>query len=376
MALARGAVLILVVAFVLVSPALADAWWEREVCSEPSGLAMAGRDEARSVKLDDLFRELDGVADTYADFAVPLEGPLPPPIPAEELGPNCTWVQFEGYFRIVSYHDYRGILTEDAASFYLEGSPIGKRLPHFWVANWADNEQRWDFQARRVVVSGRVYDECLAILQFDRREGERGLRFGGPCHYGESAGMILTDVRIVEILDALPDIARDKTLSDVLDGETYDDAVRLMPPSWLRPQDFLVPASSLPDVVIERARTVLNANQGGRDAFLAELFPEPRPAWTRGRFDELAERWAGRESRFAARRRDLRFMGYDFAEAEAVVFETRMQQAEPPPWPIYHVCFSLDGSNQWPIVDNDARWIVSPFVCQTVQLDREGKPIR
>ncbi len=191
-------------------------WWEPLICPEfnprsPGGL----RETARIVDLEELFTELDAVEDTHASFDYDEE--LPPPFPRERLGPNCEWAEFEGYFRPVRYHNFRGQMLYDVADHYLAGGPIGLRTAHFWVENWADQSVISHAQHNhRIRIKARVYDQCLAQMQNDLQRKELGLRFGGAYHYGENTGMILTNVEVIAVLSPDKVIAELPDLSDVL----------------------------------------------------------------------------------------------------------------------------------------------------------------
>lgn len=346
-------------------------WWEPLICPEIEPNAPGGsREMARKVELGDFFIELDAVADTYENFNFDEE--LPPPLSKETLAPNCQWVEFEGYFRPVRYHSYRGQMLADVDDHYLAGGPVGMFAPHFWVQDWNDpSVTSHALHNRRLRIKARVYDQCLAILQYDRQRKEQGFRFGGACHYGENTGMILTEVEVVEVLSPEKVIARLPDLSDVL-GDPYKIAKLRYPPVN---QEFepLIPVDGLPPDASRLVRDWLQRVQSGPEAEILREKERETSISEEWRLTQIRELYAHPDGRFGYLSTLGGFASLDPDKAQIKFLATKPfgEWADAPRrWHGYG-CIGISPAVSWPVAEIDARDSIATFACTEISLWRD-----
>ena len=357
-----------------VSDAAADDWWEPLICPKSDPNAVGGsRETARKVELGDLFFALDAVTDTYADLD--SEGDLPPPMPTERLAPNCQWVELSGYFRPVRYHDYRGQLLADVADHYFSPYFVGLYATHFWIQNWADPKTiSHDLHNRNVKLRGRVYDQCVAQMQYDRARGELGYRFGGPCHYGENTGMILVDVEVVEVASVQKLIAFEPDLSDVLD-EPLAFAKLLRHPDFRDDYQPLGMVESLPLEAIDVVTSWIAGVQEGVEAAIAvEALREDRvDKRFRERIRQQYDHPDGRLGYLNAidsfaeldpQSADIAFLGLESFDPQSANEGDYL-------WSGFG-CVTLTSPAKWPVSSMDAAYAVGPFACIDIRYGRGG----
>lgn len=346
-------------------------WWEPLICPEIDPSAPGGsRETARKAQLVDLFIELDAVADTYENFNFDEE--LPPPLPKETLTPNCQWVEFEGYFRPVRYHSYRGQMLADVDDHYLAGGPIGMFSPHFWVQDWNDpSVSSHALHNRRLRIKARVYDQCLAILQFDRQRRELGFRFGGTCHYGENTGMILTEVEVVEVLSPEKIIARLPDLSDVLESPANIAALRY-PPVNKSEFEPLIPVEGLPSGASDVVRDWLQRVQSGPEATIRSEKEEDGSIDER-RLKRIRELYAHPDGRFGYLNTLSGFTSLDPDNVTIKFLATKPygEWADAPRrWHGYG-CVGISPVVSWPVAEIDVEYSIATFACTEISLWRD-----
>lgn len=113
--------------------------------------------------------------------------------------PDCKWIRLTGFFRWYNYYHYRGQIFENANSYYFKPSA------NYIIEDYLNPATRTgDLQARRITLVGRFYNLCAAAKRDEEKSGEDWRIMGGPCHYGDDKGMMLTDVMIEKIHDDAP----------------------------------------------------------------------------------------------------------------------------------------------------------------------------
>ncbi|WP_306250201.1 hypothetical protein [Parvularcula sp. IMCC14364] len=343
-------------------------WWEPLVCPEINPKASGGSPEtARRVELVDLFAELDAVADAYDNFNFDEE--LPPPLPKETLGPNCEWVEFEGYFKPVRYQNFRGQMLNDVADHYLAGGPIGLSSSHFWVENWGDQSiVSHALHNRRIRIKARVYDQCLAVMQYDRQRKELGFRFGGACHYGENTGMILTDVEVVDVLSQNKVIAQLPDLSDVL-GRPAKIAKLTYPPVHDSENEPLQLVEGLPSGASEVVREWMRRIKSGPEAMIRN--EQKRGQYFNDRREkQIREYFEHPDGRYGFLNAQPGFALLDPDEVTIKFFatkpfgESRDAQRN---WNGFG-CIALSPKVNWPVAAIDAEHSISTFACAEIHL--------
>jgi hypothetical protein len=370
------AVITIVCANLIVDSAMAEEalWWESLVCAEIEPSSSGGSpDTARAVDLADLFAELDAVADTYANFKYDFNDPLPPPLPKDSLAPNCQWVEFEGYFRPVRYHSFRGQLVYNIDDHYLAGGYIGLRTAHFWVENWNDpNVISHALHNKRIRIRARVYDQCLAEMQYDRRRNQPGFRFGGACHYGENTGMILTDAEVIEVLSPEKVIAQKPDLSDVL-GRPVSVAKLRYPPAYDREYEPLITIEDLPQDAFDVVRDWLAEVQAGVEAAIVAEKSRKTSVSEDWRIENIRSLYAHPDGRYGYLNALPNFASID-ADKVAIKFFSHQPFGEwsdaPRKWHGYG-CVALSPTVKWPVAEIDADHSIDAFVCTSVSLWRD-----
>lgn len=337
-------------------------WWERFVCPIVDETAPGGsRETAISFNLDNLFQELDEVVDTYEYFDEEKFAESKR-FQNEELWPNCAWVRINGYFRVSKYRNFEGQIHPDTTAFYAEGPNIvGRKHPHFWIENWNDKSNRWVLNAHEIEIVGRVYDQCVALLQYDFSRKEYGFRFGGACHYGENTGMILTDVSVHKVLTNERIYARDPNLRDVLDGSSITELRLRMPPDSQLGTSTLTPTNNPDPAIIQAARNWVAANQSDPETFFSLLMGDSIDTYSAELLSRIKRRHTGLNSRFAYLRELASFMVIKPQDAIFSVFQT--EWAKTNEQEIYYACIALTGRPNWPVTAEDADTIVDDFVC-------------
>ena len=343
-------------------------WWEPLVCAEIDPNVPGGSPEtARAVDLAELFTQLDAVADTYGNFKYNEE--LPPPLPKEALTPNCQWVEFEGYFRPVRYHSFRGQMLNEVADHYLAGGPIGLRSSHFWVENWKDQSVvSHALHNRRIRIKARVYDECLAQMQYDRKREEVGFRIGGPCHYGENTGMILTDVEVVDVLSPDKVIARLPDLSDVL-GRPAKIAKLTYPPPYDSEYEPLHLVEGLPPGASKVVREWMRRIKSGPEAMIRSE-KEQRTSVDDRRTMQIREYFKHPDGRYGYLNAQPGFASLDPDHAKISFFATKPYgewSDAPRSWGGFG-CVALSPVVNWPVAAIDAKHSISSFACAEISL--------
>ncbi|NHK26294.1 hypothetical protein FF098_000060 [Parvularcula flava] len=351
------------------------AWWEPLVCAEIEPDAPAGsRETARKVDLTDLFTDIDAVADTYDNLNYGRDDALPPPLPKETLSPNCQWVELEGYFRPIRYHDYRGQMLSDVRDHYLGGSPIGMLIPHFWVFNWAeDNISSHELHNRRLRIRARVHDQCLAILQYDRQQKENLFRFGGACHYGENTGMILTDVEVIEVLSPEKIIASRPDLSDVLEMSADDAALRY-PSANQKKFQPLHTVEGLPDAAFTLVRGWIRRVQLGAGAAIQKEQEDDRDV-SEERLADLRELYAHPDGAYGYMNAKSGFAKLNPETAKITFIATRPfgEWTDAPRKWVGYGCVALSPDVRWPVAEIDASEAIATFACTEVSFWENGE---
>ena len=122
----------------------------------------------------------------------------------DEANPyECRWVRMVGHFRATNYWHYEGRIFPSLGTFYFDSPMNGPAS--FIIEDFADHEtQKFDIHGSEIEITGLLYDLCAAAdaeaRQLEEAEGISVINLGGPCHYGNLNGLMLSDVRIVEIL--------------------------------------------------------------------------------------------------------------------------------------------------------------------------------
>lgn len=349
-------------------------WWEPLVCAGIDPDSPGGSpDAARSVDLAELFSQLDSVADTYENYKYIDDDALPPPLPTDALAPNCHWVEFEGYFRPVRYHSFRGQMVYDVDAHYLTGGYIGLMTAHFWVQNWIDpNVISHDLHNRRIRIRARVYDQCLAEMQYDRQRKELGFRFGGACHYGENTGMILTDAEVVEVLSPGKVIAQEPDLSDVL-GRPANIAKLTYPPVTDWEYEPLITIEDLPQDALEVVRDWLAEVQAGVEAAIVAEKSRKTSISEDWRLEHIRKLYAHPDGRYGYLNAQPNFASVD-PDKVAIKFFSHQPFGEwseaPRQWYGYG-CVALSPDVKWPVAEIDADHSIDSFVCKSVSLWRD-----
>lgn len=345
-------------------------WWEPLICPQIDPQSSGGSPKtARKVTLASLFFELDEIANTYADLGFREE--LPPPLPKETLTPNCQWVEFEGYFRPVRYHNFRGQMLADITDHYLAGGYIGLRAVHFWVQNWADQSViSHALYNRRIRIKARVYDQCLAEMQYDRQRKEPGLRFGGACHYGENTGMILTDVEIVSVISPAQIIARKPDLSDVLKRPITIEKLTY-PPVYSGEYEPLRPIDDLPADASKTFRQWLRQVKSGPEAMIRKE-KERHRSFSDSRVKKVRERFDHPDGRYGYLNAQPGFASLDPDQVPIKFLATKPfgeWSDTPLKWSGFG-CVALTPEVHWPVAAIDAKHAVSTFACTEISLWR------
>lgn len=349
-------------------------WWEPLVCAEIDPNALGGSPEtAHAVDLAELFAQLDAVADTYDNFNYDIDDELPPPLPKDSLEPNCHWIEFEGYFRPVHYHSFRGQMVYDVDNHYLTGGYIGMMASHFWVQNWRDPAViSHDLHNRRIRIRARVYDQCLAEMQYDRRRKQHGFRFGGACHYGENTGMILTDAEVVEVLSPEKVIAQKPDLSDVL-GRPAEIAKLYYPPVSYGEYEPLIPIEDLPAGASTVVRNWLKEVQAGVEAAILAEKNQSTSISEDWRIENIRSHYAHPDGRYGYLNAQPGFASLD-PDLVAIKFLSPQPFGEwkdaPRSWHGYG-CVALSSNVKWPVAEIDADHSIDSFVCTSVSLWRD-----
>lgn len=349
-------------------------WWEPLVCVEIDSNASGGSPEtARAADLAELFAQLDAVADTHDNFNYDIDDALPLPLPKDSLAPNCHWVEIEGYFRPVRYHSFRGQMVYDVNDHYLAGGYHGLRVAHFWVENWNNpNVISHDLHNRRIRIRARVYDQCLAIMQYDRQRKELGFRFGSACHYGENTGMILTDAEVVEVLSPDKLFARKPDLSDVL-GRSANIAKLTYPPGSGSEFKPLIPIDDLPLGASKVVRDWLRRVQAGPEAAIRKEKGRDTSISEEWRLELIHELYAHPDGRYGYLNAQPSFAAID-PDTVTVKFFSHQPYGEwsdaPRSWHGYG-CVALSSTVKWPVAAIDAKHSIDTFVCNEVSLWRD-----
>jgi len=165
-------------------------WFTSHVCKDKLEPGTPGSTPELAIALED-FSELHYDAAGAKD--------QPEGQPAKQSQYECKWVALTGFTVWTDYYHYRANLYESGWELYR--SPTVRYI----VEKFADKSvPRADFMRRHVTLVGRFYDLCAAAKRAELASDKRWLMLFGPCHYGENKGMMLTDVRVKNVLDSEP----------------------------------------------------------------------------------------------------------------------------------------------------------------------------
>jgi hypothetical protein len=119
--------------------------------------------------------------------------------PAQVSKYECKWVELSGFLTWTDYYHYRANLYESGWETY--GAPEVKYI----VERFGDaSARRAAYVQRHVTLVGRFYDLCAAADRARKASNQKWVMVLGPCHYGDDNGMMLTDVRVKNLLDSEP----------------------------------------------------------------------------------------------------------------------------------------------------------------------------
>lgn len=268
---------------------------------------------------------------------------------------DCRWVRTAGYFSWADYWHYRG---------RLHGTPLGDRNSP-WIEGFANNEtRRANLQTRQIEVIGLFYDLCaIAAAERIRSESEDGiilLNMGGPCHYGDLNGLMLSDVRLLAVLSEpayLRGEANRAFYGDLVDAdELRPGATQAMQHSVLQSLSAFARSEgeglALTDWSRDRAAEALND-------------PDDWTSVVAARSAQIAQEHAGAFDTIPFRA---------FFES-AVYSDDPAAPAEVRDFSRATACFctSADCENAWPLQSHDAYRMAHDILCLELEQEESGE---
>ena len=267
---------------------------------------------------------------------------------------DCRWVRTAGYFKWADYWHYRGRLHD---------TPLGNSNTP-WIESFANSEtRRGDLQSRQIEVTGLFYDLCaVADAERVRSESEDGvilLNMGGPCHYGDLNGLMLSDVRVLAVLSApayLQGEANRAFYGDLVDtNEVQPSATQSIQRAALRTLSAFARSEgdglALTDWSPERAADALND-------------PDDWPSVVAARSNQIAQERAGALNTIEFRAFfESAFDSDDPAAAPEVRERSRA---------IGCFCMGDDCDNAWPLDSYDAARMAHDILCLELETGEES----
>lgn len=276
---------------------------------------------------------------------------------------NCKWVKLSGYFRHIGYQHYRGVLAENARDFYFEGGRGNFIRPrNYFVENWADESTSSVLlNGATLAVVGQFYDLCRAIRIAEKEAGEEFFFFSGPCHYGDLTGIMLRDLRVVEVKNP-----NQRILGEV-NRAVIGDLERL-PRSWT---DF--------EAVHRTAKEWVRLVRSGADRYYLERYGSKGETVSDKRKSAFLERSLNDKDDWI----------WFLAEAPSSPVMRRGRPLENQSFAVFEIMnyrrgINHDGVNavfacfctkrtcegDWPFMSDDTEYVFDPFVC--VRLSRDS----
>ncbi|WP_417496849.1 hypothetical protein [Maricaulis sp.] len=336
----RPASLIAMLAVLVFVPTSAQAQNENVIFTMPnSGTCMPPNDGPGStpeaaipVSPEALAEDAEGVADWNETSAY-----------------ECRWVRTAGQFRVVNYWHYRGRLHPGGLATYAD------RYGGIWIESFAAPEpERHSLQQRPVEVVGLYYDLCR-MADIDSQAAETDgvilLNMGGPCHYGRLNGLMLADVRIVEIQSERPERLRGETnraafgdLNDLAEADPDTvEAVRAVAESAVNKL-----ASSEADYLAWMGR---NADRIAEAASDPDDWTSAQVGWVRGVQQSGHQIPSGLTSRLFAISEHGEYADPYFSESLPVNDAVAC------------FCQTADCVDEWPLLEFDARELTDAVMC-------------
>ncbi len=268
----------------------------------------------------------------------------------EEFEPVCKWVRLKGYFRWLNYYHYMGTLTDDSGTHYFDPSS------RFIIEKFGDDSiRRGELQARHVTIVGRFYNLCAAAERAEERSGEDWIIMGGPCHYGDDRGMMLTDVFVEDVHDDFPRYLTgeaNRTLFYELPHYTEDDI------------------SALKSLTRRWADSIQQGIEGHAERSLAQ---DPETKNDEGeRREAVHDIIVGRDSYTYYLNQNDAFQRLDVEKAPVVVF-ARGATASQPVRAVGCICMIEDCTDRWPVLDSDADNFLGAAACVDLAKEKEGR---
>lgn len=111
---------------------------------------------------------------------------------------DCRWIRTFGQFQWMDYWHYRGRLMPN---------PMGERpsVPNSpWIESFATGSpNRVELHSRNIEIVALYYDLCVRAeaerVRSLEEDGTILLNMGGPCHYSNLNGLMLSDARVVAV---------------------------------------------------------------------------------------------------------------------------------------------------------------------------------